>query len=73
MRGPVRRRWVLAWAAVVLAAGAATLYLQGEQSGGREPARWERGTPATVEPAPCPSPTRNAPDTRSACTFWKRG
>ncbi|MEV7617477.1 hypothetical protein [Streptomyces sp. NPDC089799] len=62
--------WVAVWAVLVLAGGAATLYLQREEDSSQErgPLRWEVSTPAAEEPSMCPSSGE-----RVNCAFWERG
>ncbi len=67
------RRWcAAAWAVLVLAGGAATLCMEGEEDARPEPRHGERFTPDPQKPVPCPSPGEDAPDTGGGCSFWER-
>ncbi|MFD3803048.1 hypothetical protein ACFWSF_11210 [Streptomyces sp. NPDC058611] len=68
-----RWRWVVAgWAALALAGGAFTLYLNEPAGSATPPARWERGSTRETELVTCPSPG-NADHARVSCSYWERG
>ncbi|NXY97058.1 hypothetical protein HYE82_22280 [Streptomyces sp. BR123] len=66
-------RWVGAgWLALVLASGALTLYLDDADGPPSGPAKWERVSPPSGTPRPCPGPTGRFLDGLGDCAYWER-
>ncbi|MFD5510416.1 hypothetical protein ACFWIB_21890 [Streptomyces sp. NPDC127051] len=66
-------RWgVAGWAALVLAGGAYTLYLDDSPGATSEPKRWERAPSPSDEPVPCPTLSGAVAPTTHSCTYWQR-
>ncbi|MGW4690598.1 hypothetical protein ACWEPM_37760 [Streptomyces sp. NPDC004244] len=70
-----RRTWcwvVSVWLLLVAAGGAVTLYLDDTASPPQPPPHWERVSPPSGTPRPCPTPTGESPSASRGCAFWER-